>query len=115
MKIEEISDNQIDLMLMILCTNPVFSVAKIPVDHKDYAAKGEHHAKVRADIQHLASLGFVEEFTNMTEAHRALNDRVERETGYKYEVYKITELGIKAFEAMSNEIEKEQKYRHSIN
>ena len=115
MQIDEITDDQIDLMLLIVSTTPLFSVATVPEDHKDYATKGEHHAKVRRNIEHLASLGFVEDRSNESGIHQMLNKRIEDETGYKYQVYRITELGIKAFQVLGDELYKELKYKNSIN
>jgi hypothetical protein len=115
MRIDEITKEQLALMLRIVNTNPLFSVATIPEDHKDYATKGAHYAEVVKDVEYLASLGFLSNITEQEGNHSGLRAVLNKATGYDYSVYVATEDGILMFQSYLDEAELEMKYRNTIN
>lgn len=115
MQIDELSQGQLDLMVQVVAINPLFSVATIPEGHKHYEAKAEVYAEVVRDVQYLASLGFVEEVNDMEGEHNIIKEAAEKLSGYKYDVYQITKLGVSIFQGYVNDLTKELNYRNSVN
>lgn len=115
MQINELSQDQVDLMLQIYIETPIFSVAKIPKMHKDYPTKHEHYEIVTKHVEYLESLAFVKDISNISGDHQRLKEAAEKISGYRYRIFVITEDGTRLSEAMFIELEKELKYKHSIN
>lgn len=115
MRIDELTQDQLTLMIQIVLTSPLLSVATIPRMHKDFPTKGEYFAEIRRDAEHLESLGFIIDITEQDGDHKRLNESIEKVTGYKYRVYSITEVGILMFQGLAEEMKKEMDYRNTIN
>jgi hypothetical protein len=115
MEIENITKEQVALMVQIVNETPIFSVAEVPVGHKHYEAKHEHFARICKDVRYLESLGFLEDLTDKEGPHQKANALIAAGTGYTYRVYAITNMGVWMFQGYVQELQQEIKYRNSIN
>jgi hypothetical protein len=115
MEINELTPTQLTIMVKVVSTTPLFSVATIPRMHQDFLEFGEGFANVKKDTDYLASLGFVKEITDEPGEHKKITEAIEKATGYKYNVYAVTELGLGMFQGYVDDLTKEMKYRNSIN
>lgn len=115
MKIDSITQSQLDLLRDIVTQTPLFSVAIIPEGHKNYEAKAKIYQKVADDVKALEALGFVKDVTDKEGVHRKIIERIEKESGYKYFIYVVNEAGVLMHEAHATEVEKENKFKHGIN
>ena len=115
MQVEEVTQEQLDLLVNIATVTPLFSVAIIPEGHGNYEAKGKLYQEVADNVRVLENLGFVEDISSKEGNHRKIVERAEEASGYKYYVYVISKLGILMFSAYEDEVKKEAKYKNSIN
>lgn len=115
MQIDSITQRQLDLLFDIVTQTPLFSVAIIPEDHKNYEAKGRFYQQVADDIVVLQNLGFVDDITGREGSHNKIIKQLELTSGYTYYVYVVNKMGILMYQEADREEKKETAYKYSIN